>query len=58
VALTAGLIGTARSGLFTATAGGGPGTGNGLVGSVAAVMLGLISTALGWLSLSRSRRTG
>jgi hypothetical protein len=36
---------------------GGPGTGNGVVGGAAAFVLGLIAVAIGWLALSRFRRT-
>ncbi|MEU9125294.1 DUF6223 family protein [Streptomyces sp. NPDC048506] len=43
--------------LNLAVADGGPGTGNGVIGGAAALVLGLIATALGWLARARSRRT-
>ena len=57
VALAAGLIAVVNGGLNLAIATGGPGTGNGVVGGAAAVVLGLIGMALGGLALARSRRT-
>jgi hypothetical protein len=57
VALAAGLIALGNGGLNLAVATGGPGTGNGVVGGAAAVVLGLIGMALGGLALGRSRRT-
>jgi len=57
VALVAGPIALINGGLNLALATGGPGTGNGVVGGAAAVVLGLIGTALGGLALTRSRRT-
>jgi len=47
-----------NGGLNLAIAKGGPGTGNGVVGAAAALVLGLIAMALGGLALARSRRTG
>lgn len=57
VALAAGLTGIVGGGVVLAVADGGPGTGNGVVGGGAAVVLGLIAMALGRLALTRSRRT-
>jgi len=57
VALVAGLTGVVIGGLVVAAAEGGPGTGYGIVGGFAALVLGLIATVLGWLALARSRRT-
>jgi hypothetical protein len=45
------------AGLNLAIATGGPGTGNGVVGGAAALVLGLIAAAIGGLALVRSRRT-
>ena len=56
VALAAGLIALVNGGLNLAMATGGPGTGNGVVGGAAAVVLGLIGMALGGLALASSRR--
>jgi hypothetical protein len=58
VALVAGLIGIALGGWVVAVADGGPGTGAGIVGGFAALSIGLIAAALGWLALTRLRRTG
>jgi hypothetical protein len=58
LALGAGLIAVINGGLVLATASGGPGTGNGVVGGAGALVLGLIAMALGGLALARSRRTG
>jgi hypothetical protein len=57
VALVAGLTGMVIGGLVVATAKGGPGTGYGVVGGYAALVVGLIATVLGCLALARSRRT-
>ncbi|WP_225839646.1 DUF6223 family protein [Streptomyces sp. NK08204] len=57
-ALVAGLIAVVGGALNLAVADGGPGTGNGVVGGAAALLLGLLATVLGWLALARSRRTG
>ena len=43
-------------GFVVATADGGPGTGNGIVGGYAAVTIGLIATILAGLAWARSRR--
>jgi hypothetical protein len=52
-----GLVGMVNGALNLAVASGGPGTGNGVVGGAAAVVLGLIAVAMGGLALARSRRT-
>jgi uncharacterized protein DUF6223 len=57
VAFAAGLIALANGGLNLAITTGGPGTGNGVVGGAAALVLGLIGMALGGIALARSRRT-
>jgi hypothetical protein len=57
VALTAGPTGMIIGGFVVATADGGPGTGHGIVGGFAALVIGLIATVLGWLALTHSRRT-
>ncbi|HYF65565.1 MAG TPA: DUF6223 family protein [Herpetosiphonaceae bacterium] len=56
VALAAGLVAAVNGGLVVAVSSGGPGSGNGVVGGAAALVLGLIALALGGLGLSRSRR--
>jgi uncharacterized membrane protein len=56
VALLAGPIGAVNGALVLAVATGGPGSGNGVVGGAAAVVLGLIATVLGGLVFGRSRR--
>ncbi|MEU7769207.1 DUF6223 family protein [Nocardia sp. NPDC049190] len=55
VAVVSGLVGLVLGTWFAATAGGGPGTGNGIVGAWAAMVLGVISVVLGGLVLNRSR---
>lgn len=57
VALAAGLVGMVTGGGVVAAAEGGPGTGYGIVGGFAALGIGLVATGLGWLALTRSRRT-
>ncbi|WP_280268989.1 DUF6223 family protein [Nocardia wallacei] len=57
-ALVLGPVGVLVGGLHGANAAGGPGTGNGVVGALFAVVLGSIATVLGALALARSRRTG
>jgi hypothetical protein len=57
VALAAGLIGLAMGTFVVAAAKGGPGTGYGIVGGVAALAIGLVATVLGGMALGRSRRT-
>ena len=56
VALVAGLIAAVNGALNLALATGGPGSGNGVIGGAAALVLGLIAMALGGLALARSRR--
>jgi len=48
-----GVIGLAVGGLHAAYAADGLGTGNGLAGAIAALLLGLIGTALGAIALRR-----
>ena len=55
MALAAGLIAVINGGLNLAVASGGPGSGNGVVGGAAALVLGLIAMAAGGLALARSR---
>ncbi len=50
-----GAVGTVLAVLHLATASGGPGTGNGLVGAVVAVSLGLGAVLLGRRALTRGR---
>ncbi|MFG2503454.1 DUF6223 family protein [Streptomyces sp. NPDC048441] len=57
-AIAAGSAGTLLAVLHLATSSGGPGTGNGLVGAVAAVPVGLGGMFLGRLALTRLRRAG
>ena len=52
-----GLVGIVNGVLNLAVATGGPGTGNGVVGGAAAVVLGLIAVAMGGLALARRRQT-
>jgi len=56
VPLVLGAIGLAGGGAVLAAAEGGPGTGYGVVGAGASVVLGLASALLGGLALARSRR--
>jgi uncharacterized membrane protein len=58
VALGVGLIDIIGSGLQLSRATGGPGTGNGVIGSGVAIVLGLISMVLGARALAQSRRMG
>ena len=57
MAFLAGLIAVVNGALNLAVATGGPGTGNGVIGAAAALVLGLIAMALAGLALIRSRRT-
>jgi hypothetical protein len=57
VAFAAGLVAVINGGLNLAVATGGPGSGNGVVGAAAALVLGLIALTLGGLGLARRRRT-
>ncbi|GAB2587572.1 hypothetical protein Aab01nite_49970 [Paractinoplanes abujensis] len=54
-AVIAGTLSTVVGVLVVATADGGPGTGNGVVGGWAALILGPMSIALGGLALARGR---
>jgi len=56
VALLTGPIGAVNGALVLAVASGGPGSGDGVVGGAAALVLGAIATVLGGLVLGRSRR--
>ncbi|MCG3041822.1 DUF6223 family protein [Streptomyces sp. S1A] len=56
-AITAGAVGTALAVLHAVTAGGGPGTGNGLLGAVVAIPLGLGAVFLGRRALKRGGHT-
>ena len=56
MALVTGPIASLNGGLVLAVATGGPGSGNGVVGGAAALVLGLIATILGGVVLSRPRR--
>jgi len=58
VAIAVGTVGTALAVLHLATASGGPGTGNGVVGAVVAVPLGLGAVFLGRRALIRFPRSG
>ncbi|GIE97540.1 DUF6223 family protein [Paractinoplanes rishiriensis] len=57
IAMAAGLLGTAGGAVVIAAADGGPGSGSGIVGGFAAVVIGLLACASGWLAAARSRRT-
>ncbi|MGW2589343.1 DUF6223 family protein [Streptomyces sp. NPDC001515] len=57
-ALAAGLAGTAVGVVNLSVADGGPGTGNGVVGGAAALVLGPLAAALAALALRRSHRAG
>lgn len=56
-AVGAGLAAIVLAVLHLATSDGGPGTGNGLVGAIVAVPLGLLALVLGRRALTRSRTT-
>jgi hypothetical protein len=56
-AVAAGTVGTVLAVLHPAASSGGPGTGNGLVGAVVALPLGLGAVFLGRRALTGSRRT-
>lgn len=58
VALLAGVVSVAVSGLHLGNVAGGPGTGNGYAGAVIGIGLGLAGIVLGALVLARSRRSG
>jgi hypothetical protein len=55
-AIAAGLAGAVIGGLVVAAAGGGPGTGYGIVGGYVAVVIGLVAVVVGGVALTRSRR--
>lgn len=57
-AVAVGTVGTVLAVLHLATASGGPGTGNGIVGAVVAVPLGLGAVFLGRRTLTRFHRSG
>ena len=57
VAMVAGLIAAMNGGLNLAMANGGPGTGNGVVGGAAALVLGLIAAAVGRIARHRIHTT-
>jgi membrane protein implicated in regulation of membrane protease activity len=56
VAIVSGLIAVIGAGLNLATANGGPGSGNGVLGSAQALVLGLTGMFLGGLAMARFRR--
>ena len=56
VALAAGLVAAINGALVLAAANGGLGSGNGVVGGAAALVLGLIGMLMGGLALNRSHR--
>ena len=56
VALVAGLIGSVNGVLVLALATGGPGSGNGVIGGAAALVLGLVAMTLSGLALAHPRR--
>jgi len=58
VAMIAGLIAAINGGLVLAVANGGPGTGNGVVGGAAALVLGIAAVALAGFAVSRARTAG
>ncbi|GIE77329.1 hypothetical protein Aph02nite_32790 [Actinoplanes philippinensis] len=55
IALAAGAAGLIAGVWVLATADGGPGTGNGVVGGYAGVLFGLVAVALGGTARARSR---
>ncbi len=55
-ALAVAVTGTVVGGLVVVTADGGPGTGNGIVGGYAALVLGPVAALLNGLVLARARR--
>lgn len=56
VALASGVVATVGGMLALVAADGGPGTGNGVIGAWAAVVLGPVGFALGGLVVARARR--
>ena len=57
VALVAAVIAAVNGAFVVAMANGGPGSGNGVVGGAAALVLGLIGMTLGALALTRTHRS-
>jgi hypothetical protein len=57
VALVAAVIAAVNGAFVVAMANGGPGSGNGVVGGAAALVLGLIGMSLSALALSRTHRS-
>lgn len=57
-ALVLGAVSVVLGALFLVTADGGPGTGNGVVGSLVALVVGPVAIVLGGLARSRARRDG
>ena len=55
VTLGLGLVGMVNGAANLVVAGGGPGTGNGVVGGAAAIVLGSVAVAIGLLALARRR---
>lgn len=55
VALAGGVAGAVVGGWVVAAAKGGPGTGYGIVGGYAALVIGLVAVALGATAVARSR---
>jgi hypothetical protein len=55
IALATGVVGVVVGVWVLATADGGPGTGNGVIGGYAGVLFGLLAVLLGGLVLARSR---
>jgi hypothetical protein len=56
LAIVAGLFALINGGINLATANGGPGTGNGVLGSAQAMVLGLIGITLGGIAFVRAER--
>jgi hypothetical protein len=56
--MIAGLIAAINGGLVLAVANGGPGTGNGVVGGAAALVLGIAAVTVGGFAASRARTIG
>jgi hypothetical protein len=56
-AIAAGTVGTVLAVVHAATSSGGPGSGNGLVGAILAIPLGLGAVLLGRRALTRCRHT-
>lgn len=56
IAVAAGVVGLAVGALVLATADGGPGTGNGVIGAGMAIVLGALSAGLGVVGIRRAPR--